>query len=418
MDEEDLLVKKDKSKDEPKVEIPVIKAYELLQEMSFNEDDMDVVPKRKQSKFKKFISNKSYKYGMGFAVMLFALFGVSYSFFNYRRIDSRQADISSGEVYVKLVENASSITLSKMYPRTDEEARSRNDNYFDFTVKGKNTSDIKSVLYKISITNGDDVSGKTRINPKYIKLDLQEKINNEYVYIREGINLDRYTFKGTIPINTTSEITKEYRLRIWVNDDVIISDSLPNASYTESEFSNLFATFNISVDADDKQPKKIDSCQDCVFVYKETGYWTAWNTANRTPSVLRSVDYEVDYEDVVMTSGKKYFLGFKLNGSNQIEKAYVCGLHNDITPFCTEGYYDSSKYESNQALLQGENLWNNTCEVIGDLTNGATTCESPAGMVGTGTGTSGYVEIGVDNNGYSYCGVDTEGNAFCIDGTP
>ena len=246
-------IKQEEKKEElPKVEIPVIKAYELLQEMSFNEDDMDVVPKRKQSKLKTFFTKKSYKYGIGFAVFMFVLLGASYSYFNYTKVDSRQADISSGTVYVKLVENASSISLSKMYPRTNEEARSRNDNYFDFTIKGKNTSDIKSLLYTISINNGSDVSGKTRINPKYIKLDLQEKVNNNYNYIQEAVSLDSYAFTGVISTGTTSEITREYRLRLWVSDELIISDTEPNAAYTQSQFANLYANFNISVDSEDK----------------------------------------------------------------------------------------------------------------------------------------------------------------------
>ena len=74
------------------------------------------------------INKNILKYGTSFAVLLLVIFGTSYSYFNYTKEDSRQADISSGEVYVRLVENPQTITLNKMYPMDDNEARERNPN--------------------------------------------------------------------------------------------------------------------------------------------------------------------------------------------------------------------------------------------------------------------------------------------------
>ena len=215
--------------------------------------EIDIIPKKeKKKRFNLNFKSSKLKYSLGLMVLVAALFGTSYSFFNYRKVDSRQADISAGEVYVRLVENATSISLPKMYPRTDEEARARNDNYFDFTIKGKNTSDTKSILYTINVEDGEAVSGKTRINPQYIKVDLQQKVGQDYNYIAEGVKLSDFSYTGTIPYNTASEITKEYRIRFWISDDVIISDTDPNATYTATQFSNLFATYDISVSSEDK----------------------------------------------------------------------------------------------------------------------------------------------------------------------
>ena len=235
----------------PKVEIPVIKAYELLKKEEVKEEEAIVPKQKKRNKINLNINKNVLKYGTSFALILLVLFGTSYSFFNYTKEDSRQADISSGEVYVRLVENPQTITLNKMYPREDTEARSRNDNYFDFTINAKNTSETKVVMYTININNGEDVSGKTRIDPQYIRLDLQEKVNNNYEYILEGVQLSDYSFIGTIPVSTNSEMTKEYRLRIWVSDNVLISDTVSGASYTQAQFNNLFATYSISVASED-----------------------------------------------------------------------------------------------------------------------------------------------------------------------
>ncbi len=243
----------EKKKEYPKIEIPVIKAYELLQEKEVYEEEVIVPKQKKRNKINLNINKNILKYGTSFAILLLVIFGTSYSYFNYTKEDSRQADISSGEVYVRLVESPQNITLNKMYPMDDNEARSRNDNYFDFTIKAKNTSSTKPIIYEININNGEDVSGKTRINPKYINVDLQEKINNNYVYIKEGITLDSFNFKGIVSTEINSEITKEYRLRLWINDDVIVSDTDPDKTYTQSAFSNIFANFNISVNSEDKQ---------------------------------------------------------------------------------------------------------------------------------------------------------------------
>ncbi len=243
----------EKKKEYPKIEIPVIKAYELLQEKEVYEEEVIVPKQKKRNKINLNINKNILKYGTSFAILLLVIFGTSYSYFNYTKEDSRQADISSGEVYVRLVESPQNITLNKMYPMDDNEARSRNDNYFDFTIKAKNTSSTKPVLYSININNGEDVSGKTRIDPKYISVDLQEKVNNNYVYVKEGVTLDSYSFIGLIPTETNSEITKEYRVRLWINDDVIISDTDTNKTHNQTQFNNLFANFNISVNSEDKQ---------------------------------------------------------------------------------------------------------------------------------------------------------------------
>ena len=192
------------------------------------------------------------KYVIGVLIVIAAVFGVSYSFFTYSKEDSRTADIASGEVYVKIEEQTVNLTLNRMYPRTAEEARTRSDNYIDFTVKAKNTSETKEINYVLNISNGDDVSGKTRINPQYLMIDLQEKVGNEYQFVKNAVPLSTFSFNDVVPVNTTSEITKEYRLRIWISDSIIISDTESNATYTQAQFNNLYANVHVTVNSGDR----------------------------------------------------------------------------------------------------------------------------------------------------------------------
>lgn len=400
-------------------EEPQRKIVQVLKEDSQDYEELDYVPIKKNAN-KDFFKHVFKKYGVAFAVLVVAVLGVSYSFFTYRAVDSRQADLSGGEVYVKLVENATNITLNNMYPRTNEEARARNDNYIDFTVKGKNTSESKAVNYTISINNGTAVQNKTRIDPHYIKVDLQEKVNNEYVYIKEGVSLDSYSFKRIVPVNTTSEITKQYRLRIWISDELVISDTEENASYTQAEFANLYANFNISVDADDiHKAQGIESCPGCKFIYMaNTQIWTTWNEQNQTPTVLTDGLYD-NYEELIGTTNKNYFLGVKLNNNNEVTNAYACGVKDNV-PFCIEGTLPedpetASTYARNKALLQGTNLYNNTCTEGMEYEDELVECGpwDDSGSLSARTRSDGYVDTGV---GVHYgCNVGSRGSLLCYE---
>ena len=197
-----------------------------------------------------------FKMALGIVILCAIVFGVSYSFFNFYKVDTRQADISGGEVYIRVSSppETTNISLNKMYPRTTTEARSRSDNYIDFVIKAKNTSATKVLYYTINIINGEAVQEKNRVDRQYIKYDLQEKVNGEYVYITEAGTLSSFNFSDIVPVNTTSELTREYRLRMWMTDTVLISDTENGRTFTQSEFANLYANYHIEVASVDKIP--------------------------------------------------------------------------------------------------------------------------------------------------------------------
>ncbi len=94
------------------------------------------------------------------------------------------------------------------------------------------------------------------------------------------------------------------------------------------------------------------------------GYDSENNLAPLTPTVLTSGIYD-NYEELIATTGKNYFLGVKLNNNNEVTNAYACGVKDDV-PFCIEGEGSGSKYIENQTLLQSTNLYNNTCVLYPD----------------------------------------------------
>ena len=131
-------------------------------------------------------------------------------------------------------------------------------------------------------------------------------------------------------------------------------------------------------------------------------------------TVVRSVE-SANHDMAIKATGKKSFLGLKLNNSNQIEKAYACGLYNDVKPYCIEGYLDGTKYADVKTLLQGANLWNNTCDVntYYEETEDeyeVIECELSSGTGGASAYTIGSVFTGDDNG---YCSVATNGYVYC-----
>lgn len=319
----------------------------------------EFVPEKKQEDV---VLQKSPVIKMVFGIVLLVaiVFSVSYAYFNFYYVDSRQADITMGEAYVRIPETAASITLTKVYPRTDTEARSQNNNYFDFTVNSKNTSSTKVLAYELNINDGAEVANKARISRDYIKVDLQEKINSEYVYVLEGVTLSNFAFEDEVPINTNSDVPREFRLRLWMADTVLISDTEPGATYTQTEFANLYATYHIEVNAIDKVLPRIASCPKCNYMYTTTTY----NYGSSGTLVENITDsYSEDYRTAI-TSSRKYFLGFTIS-NNKIDKAYACGVKEGV-PFCIEGPENAAMAGTNITLLQSTDLYNNSCNVTND----------------------------------------------------
>ena len=191
------------------------------------------------------------------AVFILVLFidSVSYSYFSYKKTSDSQ-QIIAGDIYFRLNEGDGEIFLFNTFPESKEEARNRIDNYITFSISGKNTSN-KKLYYDFILNYGTDYGNpKLRYNDKDLVFDLVEldANGNEINYLLDSVSFDtlvnRRIYVNMIDANTNSEIIRYYKLRMWLNENVIISDSKLDASYTTDEYKNRYATIRLIASSD------------------------------------------------------------------------------------------------------------------------------------------------------------------------
>ena len=125
--------------------------------------------------------------------------------------------------------------------------------YFEFTIDGKNTHTKNGILYNIQLVHGNDETNKTRIQDKFLKFRLVSVDNNQETILKDKLTIENINnttiYSNTIPANTTSEITKTYRLYILIDENVNIcsGDQTGNCDYSLTDWSNLFASIKVNV---------------------------------------------------------------------------------------------------------------------------------------------------------------------------
>ena len=186
-------------------------------------------------------------------LVVIVLLGTSYAWFNYRRESSDQVAVA-GDIYLRYNEGIDYLSLPNVYPTTKEEAREQNDNFITFTVKGKNTTD-KNVYYEILLKYGDNMeSPYTRFNDEDLVFDLIEIDNNEEIYLLDAVSFNSINnqriWVDSVIHNTNSEITRTYKLRVWLSERVIISDTELNANYTAENYRYHYASIKLGVSGD------------------------------------------------------------------------------------------------------------------------------------------------------------------------
>ncbi len=189
-----------------------------------------------------------------FALVLF-LGGTTFAWFNYSRTTSDQ-QLIAGDIYLHLNEGNDQISMTNIFPETADEARARNDNYITFNVSGLNTS-TKTIYYEFVLNHGDDkASPKTRYRDEDLRFDLVEldSNGNEGDYLLSAVSYEtlanRRIYVDTVDANTTTEVVKRYKLRMWLDENVIISDTAADAVYNTTEYKNKYATVKLTVAGD------------------------------------------------------------------------------------------------------------------------------------------------------------------------
>ena len=213
------------------------------------------------------------------SILLISLLSISYAIFSYNKVGETQRLIT-GNLYLVLNDDTEGFSINNVLPMTKEEARKRNDNVMTFSVSGKNTSKKDNIYYEIMLKNGDEEANKTRFNPEHLVFDLIEVgENNDETYLLDAVSFPsidgRRIWVDTVLHETTSVVQKTYKLRMWLSENVLISDSDPNADYTAhkdplTDYKNRYASVKILVSGDLKE-KSLPSTVSTNDTYVENG---------------------------------------------------------------------------------------------------------------------------------------------------
>ena len=142
----------------------------------------------------------------------------------------------------------SQISLSNVMP-----SDTYTNDYFEFTIDGKNTTTNKDIWYEIVLNHGDNHETRTgRIKDNLLMFRLTEvndNIETEIFTNKSFNNLEnKRIYVNTINKNTTNEIKRTYRLYMWISNDTVIGNV--NQNYTMEEWKDIFASIKVGVSGD------------------------------------------------------------------------------------------------------------------------------------------------------------------------
>ena len=159
-------------------------------------------------------------------------------------------------------------------------------NYFQFTVEGKNTNTVYDVIYDIVLQRGSVPTGKTeanRIDDKLIRFKLTETKDqgNEVVIFNDeswqGLDTGKRVHVDRIIKNQTTETVHTYKLYMRIDQDITLGEG---KDYTYSEWNNLFASIKVNVSGDFIE-KQLDPPYNTI------------NVMNTFPDTIKSVSSSI-----------------------------------------------------------------------------------------------------------------------------
>jgi len=374
------------------------------------------------------MKNKKVIIAVLIGILLIGVVGISFAAYTYSRQGTTNNKQLVGDIYMHYSES-NTLTLENAMPSSSYIANK----YFEFTIDGKNTTTNKDIWYDITLSHGAVPNNKAetnRIEDRFLRFRLVEVINSEETEIFNNWKYSDITNKkihvATIPRNTTSQVTHTYRLYMWIGSNVVILGGEAEGDYSISDWNNLFASVKVNasgdftektVDDPNAPPTMSEMCPGCVYTYTTSMNYADPNNNGYTMTTLTSNDYKTNYQDVILSSGKNYFLGLILDNNNHISRAFSCGIHNSH-PFCIEGTtYNNTNvatiYATNSDYLyriygEYDEGTNQGCSQHSDDYGSYVSC---SGSVFADAYANGDVDSGVDDGGH--CSVNSYGNLFC-----
>lgn len=176
---------------------------------------------------------------IGISILIIAFVGISYAAF-HTVLSSGENSISTGTISLDLSDNSESISISNAMPISDEEGKSLtgNGNVYDFSVHTILAKDT-TINYEVSL---EKVHLNTPVlDNQNVRVYLQKQeddtfvdtpittmpqpftplVEDSFLGTKKG---DMVIYSGTFS-NITDfdrELSKNFRLRIWVAEDTII----------------------------------------------------------------------------------------------------------------------------------------------------------------------------------------------------
>ncbi len=189
--------------------------------------------------------------------ILITTIGITYSIFTTSKT-SKNSSLVVGDIYMHYNETNELKIENAMPSDTFDETK-----YFEFTIDGKNTYTEKDIWYEIVLTKGNDQTGKTRIKDNLLKFRLTTISNGVETELLNNKSYDDLTSKriyvDTINKNTTSLVTRTYRLYMWVSSDTKIGNA--NQDYTMEEWNNVYGSIKVKVTGDFNK-KRVENSAD------------------------------------------------------------------------------------------------------------------------------------------------------------
>jgi len=184
-----------------------------------------------------------------------------------------------GDIWMHYNESDTSINITDLMP-----SENYTNDYFEFTIDGKNTYDKKDIWYEIVLSHGeytgDDENRTIRIDDQLLKFKLVEVVDGEEVEIFGNRTYSDLTNKrihvDTIS-STDNNYSKTYRLymRLAEYTSICMGDAdgcdyyiNPSSEYANLDWDKLFASIKVNVSGDFEE-KSIETPGSC-FTYEVT----------------------------------------------------------------------------------------------------------------------------------------------------
>ena len=189
------------------------------------------------------------------------------------------------------------------------------------------------------------------------------------------------------------------------NQQNIINNNSNNSNNSNNNNNNIIDDEIIEFDDEDNGPlesKNVEStlinCNDCVFAFFK----------DKKKFGDKVSEYTKDYATLKDDKGyqRRRFLGLVLDASNNIQRAYACGIEKGKA-YCLEGTPNGSSFEYNIGILN--KVFTTGCSY--NTNNTRYTC---IGETNGDTRTDGYVSVHYDENCHIFGKtIDHEALIYC-----